>query len=802
MNQQEDKEENFRRKTSIFHKLMLHAILLILITVGINTYFTVKREYKVLTKGLIGTGKQIVANLGSSAQSAFWSLNWIFVEDILKEFDKTGENQVIYSKLVKPNGEVYLANNEKYYGETVSPYLLFSKETLLNDYVFSETKETGLLLVRPTPIGNETWYILLGLSLAGVKETTRGLIFDSVAWSILIVALGAVGSFFLSKSISSPIIDLAKAAEIISGGNRDHEVKVKSRDEVGLLGHSFNRMIRSLKQTEKKLQMAHEELEKRVEERTVELAKANKELQAEISERKQAEEALREGEEKYRNLIERANDGIVIVQDGRIQYINPRLAETTGYTVEELTGSYFADYFTREEALKAIDRYRRRILGEDVIPIYETKIVHKKGNVIDVELNAGIINYQGKPADLAILRDITDRKRLEKERKRLETQLQRADKMEAIGTLAGGVAHDLNNILSGIVSYPELLLMELPEDSPIRNTIITIQKSGEKAAAIVQDLLTLARRGVAVTEVVDINNIISEYLKSPEYEKLRMFHLDIHTEINLERNILPVLGSPVHLSKTLMNLVSNAAEAMPGGGTILISTKNRYIDRPVKGYDQVVEGDYVILSVSDNGVGISLGDTERIFEPFYTKKMMGRSGTGLGMSVVWGTVKDHRGYIDVQSAEGRGSTFKLYFPVTRKEMDKKETLLSIQDYMGNGESILVVDDVQEQREIAIRMLTKLGYSPVSVSSGEEAVDYMKRNSANLLVLDMIMPGIDGFETYRRIIEFHPGQKAIIVSGFSETELVRKAQSLGAGAYVRKPYVLAKIGLAIKNELRK
>jgi CheY-like chemotaxis protein len=404
-------------------------------------------------------------------------------------------------------------------------------------------------------------------------------------------------------------------------------------------------------------------------------------------------------------------------------------------------------------------------------------------------------------ANAELKREMEERKQAEEEQRRLEAQLQRAEKMEAIGTLAGGVAHDLNNVLSGLVSYPELLLLEIPEESPLRKPILTIQKSGEKAAAIVQDLLTLARRGVAVEEVVNLDHIICEYLKSPEHENLKLYHPNVQVEINPVTDLSPILGSPVHLSKTVMNLVSNAAEAMPDGGKISISTENRYIESPIRGYDDVEAGDYVILRVSDTGVGISSEDMERIFEPFYTKKTMGRSGTGLGMAIVWGTVKDHKGYIDVQSTEGKGSTFTLYFPVSRKELAKEKSPLSVGDYMGKGESILVIDDVKEQRDMTCRILKKLGYSVSTVSSGEEALDYLKDNSADLLVLDMIMdPGIDGYETYRRILRFHPKQKAIIVSGFSETKRVEEAQRLGAGAYVKKPFLLEKIGLAVRGEL--
>ena len=505
---------------------------------------------------------------------------------------------------------------------------------------------------------------------------------------------------------------------------------------------------------------------------------------------------LKESEEKYRRLVENANDAIFIVQDEIVKFPNPKAEEMIGYCAEELTTIPFVSLIHPEDKGMVADRQKRILTEEELPSTYSFRIISRGGEELWGQINTVVIIWEGRPATLNLLRDIT-------QQKKLESQLQRAQKMETIGTLAGGVAHDLNNILAGLVSYPELILLELPENSPLRQSLLTIQKSGEKATAAVQDLLTLARRGVTVTEVVNLNLIISEYMKSPEYEKLISFHPNVQTRTNLEADLLNILGSPAHLSQTVMNLVSNAAEAMSEGGLISISTQNRYIDKPIGGYDHVEEGDYVMLTVSDAGVGISPTDMERIFEPFYSKKVMGRSGTGLGMAVVWGTVKDHKGYIDVQSTEGKGTTFCLYFPVTRKELAKDTDLLSMKDYMGNGESILVVDDVQEQREIASKILKKLGYYVTIVSSGEEAVDYLKDHTADLLILDMIMdPGIDGLETYKKIVELHPKQKAIIASGLSETERVKEVQRLGAGAYVKKPFLLEKIGLAVKEELEK
>jgi CheY-like chemotaxis protein len=210
----------------------------------------------------------------------------------------------------------------------------------------------------------------------------------------------------------------------------------------------------------------------------------------------------------------------------------------------------------------------------------------------------------------------------------------------------------------------------------------------------------------------------------------------------------------------------------------------------------------VVFIVSDDGPGIPPNDLERIFEPFFSKKVMGRSGTGLGLAVVWNIVQDHEGYIDVSSDEG-GATFELYFPITRDEVTEKDLSISIEDYRGKGETILIVDDVESQREITSNMLGILGYSSSSVSSGEEAVEFLKDHKVDLILLDMIMdPGINGRETYERIIEIHPNQKAVIVSGLAETDEVKKTQRLGAGKYVKKPLRIQEIGLAIREELEK
>ncbi len=289
---------------------------------------------------------------------------------------------------------------------------------------------------------------------------------------------------------------------------------------------------------------------------------------------------------------------------------------------------------------------------------------------INRAFEVGATDFITKPINWVILveriRFMTRAVQMMNAQRQLQKELVQAQKMEALGTLAGGVAHDLNNVLSAIISYPELLLCKLDGDSPLRKPILTIQQAGQRAAEIVQDLLTLARRGVSVKKLIDINEIVLDYLNSPEHEKLLSHHPHISIETKLSPDLLNVTGSPLHIRKTIINLVSNAAEAQPDGGQISISTCNHTFSQPPMGVEPTREGEFVALEIADKGCGISKADLDRIYEPFFTKKVLGRSGTGLGMAVVWGTVQDHQGHIDVTSQPDEGTTFCITLPATRQ----------------------------------------------------------------------------------------------------------------------------------------
>jgi two-component system, cell cycle sensor histidine kinase and response regulator CckA len=529
-----------------------------------------------------------------------------------------------------------------------------------------------------------------------------------------------------------------------------------------------------------------------------------------ITERRRAEEALRETQRRLTDIIEFLPDAtLVIDRDGKVIAWNRAIESMTGVKAEAMLGKGNYEYalpfyrerrpilidlalhtdLERETAYTTIHRTGDTIIGEAYAPALTPGNVHLSATASVLRDSRGEVI-----AAIECIRNNTDRKSMEE-------RLQRGEKMESLGVLAGGVAHDMNNVLGVLVGYSELLLREVPEGSRAGKYAKSILQGGERAAAIIQDLLTMARRGVSVSETVYLNRIVSDFLKSPEFELINLHHPDVLFRSQFETGLFNIKGSPVHLYKTIMNLLSNAAESISGAGEVSITTENRYVDVPIPGYENTQEGEYVVLTVSDTGSGISPADLERIFEPFYTKKVMGRSGTGLGLAVVWGTVKDHGGYIDVRSEENKGSTFTLYFPASREALSKRDQDLFPDSYQGRGESILVVDDIEEQRLLAATILEDLNYRVATAASGKDAVEYLRANKADLIVLDMIMePGIDGLETYRRILEIQPRQKAIIVSGFAKTDRVGAAQELGAGEYVKKPYVIGKLGIAVRKEL--
>jgi PAS domain S-box-containing protein len=679
----------------------------------------------------------------------------------------------------------------------------------------------SLLALRRVNLRRRTAGVVLITFLVGVAVTAQaGFLSGGPAWLFCFavlsgVLLGLRAALVAILFNAAALVTLGWLSSLGYVGNLQESISIERAVAAGanflflnaVAAISVAVLVNGLQALNRKTETATHALK----DERADLLRTREKLKQEIVVRINSEKALRQSEQKYRLLAENIQDVIWMMDmNFTFTYVSPSIERLQGWTPNEFVKLRPQEVLAPSSLSKVFDEFNRHYeLGRESGSFarsctLELELLRRGGSPVWTEVTASfLLGEDGHPVGLlGMARDITERRRAELEKRELRESLARSKKMEALGTLAGGVAHDLNNVLSGIVSYPDLLLLDLAGDSPLRRPIEVIRESGKKAAAIVQDLLTLARRGVPTVDVVNLNDLIGEYLISPEYQRLKSLHPFIEVETRLEPELLNIMGSPIHLSKTLMNLVSNAAEAMPAGGKITIATENRYLDRSLKGKD-VQEGDYAVLRVSDSGVGIPAEDLHRIFEPFFTKKKMGRSGTGLGMAVVWGTVQDHHGYIDVQSVEGRGTDVTAFLPATRKEALAPVPLNPMDAFKGTGETVLVVDDMKEQREIAAKIIEQLGYSVKSADSGEQAIELLKHERADLLILDMIMdPGMDGLETYHQAKKLHPRQKAIITSGYAETERVKVAQHLGVGGYLKKPYTVHNLACAIKTELNR
>jgi two-component system, cell cycle sensor histidine kinase and response regulator CckA len=512
---------------------------------------------------------------------------------------------------------------------------------------------------------------------------------------------------------------------------------------------------------------------------------------------KQLKQDLHNSEKRFRQLAQATWEGIIIYERGALLQTNDQLCRMFGYQEDELLNRQIFEVLLDRNSIRTMPRQT----DPETIGPFEARGIRKDGTTFPLEIRVKHIDYQGRQVQVAAIRDVSAQETAMLQKMALMEKLADARRMESLGLMASSVAHDLNNIMAGIITYPELLLMDLGEDFKYREELMMVREAGKRAAAVVNDLLTVARGATCKKEILDVNTLISEYLTSVEFNEVKHRFPQVKITPYLEGKLLNIRCSAMHLSKSIMNLVNNAAEAIQTRGQIILATKNVYFSEPYQGYETIGPGEYVMISVEDNGPGISSQDIKQIFSPFYSKKVMGRSGTGLGLAVVWNTVHDHGGSIDVISTT-KGTLFSLYFPIDRYGVCKPVLPTPVlNNFRGNGQKILVVDDQKSQREIASRLLTRLGYQPFTVKSGEEAVEYIKKTPVDLVLLDMLMdPGINGCETYRQIIKYVPGQKAIITSGYSTNEDINRAMDMGVSQFIKKPYSLQELAQALKMEI--
>ena len=507
--------------------------------------------------------------------------------------------------------------------------------------------------------------------------------------------------------------------------------------------------------------------------------------------RKRSEEALRESDEKYRLLVENANDAIFIAQDGVIKFPNPKTLEIIGYSEEELSGIPFIELIHPEDRDMVLERHKRRLKGEKPPSHYSFRMIRRGGQELWVQLNTVLIIWKGRPAILNFVKDIT-------QQRRLEAQFRQAQKMEAIGTLAGGIAHDFNNILQAMVIGTEIALFELSDRTLTPQRLKDILKACWRGSALVNQILAFSRQSEQKRQPVQINPVIKE--------ALRMLRSSLPSTIEIRQHIRSgsalVLADPTQIHQVMMNLCTNAAYAMrEKGGVLNVSlTDVDFNSKSADYHPDLKSGPYLKLSVSDTGHGMNPMTKEKIFDPFFTTKERGE-GTGMGLSVVHGIIKSYGGAITVESEPGKGATFEAFF--SRIESEAPVTTDSrSKEILGGDEQILVVDDEKILADSLALILAKLGYKVTPRTSSIEALEAFrtKPDKFDLVITDQTMPNMTGVDLANELVQIRSDIPIILCTGFSEIISEDAVKTMSVREFVMKPYVMAQIAEIVRQVL--
>jgi PAS domain S-box-containing protein len=507
-----------------------------------------------------------------------------------------------------------------------------------------------------------------------------------------------------------------------------------------------------------------------------------------INEQINARRKLKESEEKYRLLVDHANDSILILQDGRIQFCNPSVYRETGFPTEELAGKPFIDLVHPDDREMVIDRYVKRLSQGDAPSTYSFRILLKSGSVMWGQVNAALTSWEGRPATLCIIRDIT---RL----RELEAQFEQSRKMEAIGTLSGGIAHDFNNILFPITGFAEMMLDDTPSDSPYFNGLTQILKAAKRAKEIIRQILDFSRLADMEIDILDIKPVFKDVLKLIDFSLPST--IEIHHHIEEECGFIRANATQLH--QVLMNLVTNAFHAMEEtGGRLDIDLSRFKLDEKEADELDVKPGFYACLRVLDTGVGIEKAVLARIFDPYFTTKKTGK-GTGLGLSVVHGIISKYGGAIRVNSEPGQGTEVKVYLPMFESASQTGVKERTANELKKGHERVLLVDDEQDIVEIERKMLKTMGYDVTVCTGSLEALEMFRNGSDrfDLVITDMTMPKLTGLALSRKLLEIRPDLPIIICTGYSEQVNDETVKEAGIRGFVMKPALINEFSKIIR-----
>jgi len=519
-----------------------------------------------------------------------------------------------------------------------------------------------------------------------------------------------------------------------------------------------------------------------------------------ITDRRQALEALKESEEKYRTLVENAGEAIFVAQDGKLAFVNRATCRFVGYAEEELVGRPFTEFIHPDDGEMVVQRYLARLRGDKVPDVYVFRVIHKNGTTLWGELRAVLIEWLGRPASLNFLTDITKRKVMEEERERLQAQLLQAQKMESVGRLAGGVAHDFNNMLQAILGYTDLALIGVDPNGATARHLLGIRRAAEHAAETTQQLLAFARRQAANPRLLDLNATVEGMLTMLS----RLIGEDIDLVWSPGEGPLTIHMDPAQINQVLVNLCVNSRDAVTGTGRITIATAEVFLDDAFCSRNPGSSpGPHAMIAVSDTGCGMDKEILKNIFDPFFTTKEVGK-GTGLGLAMVYGIVKQNDGYIEVDSEPGRGATFRIYLPLRRGEGDKEAqgTKAATGGALGGRETILVVEDETVILEMIAEMLAPLGYEVLTAATPAEALDIVGEagRRIDLLITDVVMPGMNGRDLAERIRSLQGDVRCLFMSGYTAEIIARHGVPETGIGFLQKPFTMQELTDKVREAL--
>ncbi len=521
-----------------------------------------------------------------------------------------------------------------------------------------------------------------------------------------------------------------------------------------------------------------------------------------ITERKQAEEALRESEARYRMLFEVANDFVLLhhfdipESPGCFIEVNQLTCQRLGYSLEELRRLRPTDIVTAEN-LKDIPA-EAAILASDKELIFEKHLVAKDGTSIPVELHSRVFEYQGQTLALSIGRDISERKQAEAEKARLEEQVRQAQKMEAIGRLAGGVAHDFNNMLGVILGHTELAMEEIDASQPLFADLEEIRKAAERSASLTRQLLAFARKQAIAPRTLDLNETVEGMLMMLR----RLIGEDINLVWQPKTGLWPIRMDPSQIDQLLANLCINARDAIAGVGAVTITTDSASFDEAYCArHTSFAPGEFVVLTVSDDGQGMNQTTLGHIFEPFFTTKGFGQ-GTGLGLATVYGIVTQNQGFIHVDSAPGRGATFTIYLPRHQAQDEPQPAESSTSIAVCGEETILLVEDEPAILDIGQMMLERLGYKVLVAATPHEAIKAAEGHSGviDLLITDVIMPGMNGYDLAQQVRDIYPEIRCLFMSGYTANVVAKHGVLEKGFFFIQKPFSMKALAAQVREAL--